>query len=259
METNEERKQMVMEYLERIYFDKESISFGQLYSIALYLYQNAELGPRGTKKVAAYLVKLSDIYYSEGSLQDIDVEKRKNILKKLNTCFDYRAVYQFTLNKAKQLLKEKNNKLFVYEGYRYMLEGHYHQLDIAVIQKENRNIFEKTKEQFQNEYMDYKNMYDHMNSIIKLQKVNDNKRKEIVRNLLNTKARLEVIARMTETYERKKQLSQVIAELDLILQEEQYDKMQAETAFGNVIFAQATRSASYQKQVTKVIDYNRYI
>lgn len=59
--STQEEKEQVMCILADIYYDRQSISWDRLKSMALCLYKFNDLGPKGTKEVAAYLYKIGEI------------------------------------------------------------------------------------------------------------------------------------------------------------------------------------------------------
>lgn len=245
-QTIEERTQKIMEYLTQIYFNKETIDVNQLFAIALYLYQNANLGPRGTKKVAGYLVKLSNIT-KEFSITNLDnhhnirekKEEIETIFRRINKCIDYRKICQYVLTNAKKTLECADKTVttgnFVYDAYHDMLLQSCTQLGLNCQQKEYSNIYFRTKD------------------VLELLQLNRTKQEAIIRNAMNAQARLKVLLNVSQSAKNKIRYEGMICELDYAIEEIQYQKMQEETIYANAAFAQATRSAGYQKQIVKEI------
>lgn len=245
-QTIEERTQVVMEYLTQIYFDRKTIDVNQLFDIALYLYQNANLGPRGTEKVAGYLVKLSNIT-KEFSITNLDndnsireIKKEiETIFRRINKCINHRKIRQFVLTKAKKTLEYADKTVitgnFVYDAYHDLFLKSCKQLDLNCQQKEYSNIYFRTKD------------------ILELLQLNRIKQEAIIGNAMNAKARLEVLLNISQSAKNKIRCEDMICELDYAIEEKQYQKMQEETIYANVAFAQATRSTGYQKQIVKEI------
>lgn len=241
-QTTEERKQIVMEYLTQIYFDKGSIDQEQLLPMALYLYRNADLGPKKTKKVAKSLVQLNDIMeaLSIRNCKDmVRIEEVKSILKKIDRYSGHSLIQQYVECKAKEALecayKIVSSENFVYEIYYPMFRQCYTQLRIDCEHHEYGNIYFRTKD------------------LLTLLQKNEEKKADIIRSAMNAKARLEVLMHISRNSKKIIVLSEMSCALDYALEEMQYRKIQEETIYANVTFAQATRSSSYQKQISQNI------
>lgn len=238
-QTTEERKQIVMEYLTQIYFDKGSIDQEQLLPMALYLYRNADLGPKKTKKVAKSLVKLNDIMeaLSIRNCKDIvRIEAAKGILKKIDRYSSHSLIQQYVERKAKETL-ECAFRTVSTENFVSMFRQCYMQLKIDCEHHEYGNIYFRTKD------------------LLKLLQKNEEKKADIIRNAMNAKARLEVLMHMSRNPKKILVLSEMSCALDYALEELRYRDIQEETNIANAAFAQATRSSSYQKQISKNIVY----
>lgn len=252
-QTTEERTKMVMEYLTQIYFDKGTIDTKQLFSIALYLYQNANLGPRGTKKVARYLVKLSDItkdYAIDNLVDDYDIEEVKekevkgkieSIYQRINKCLDRKKIGQYVLANAKKTLECANKTVVsrnfvLYSVYHDIFFHYCAQLRLDCQQKEYSMIYLRTR------------------VLLELLDLNKIQKENNISAAMNAKARLEVLMHLSKNPKKIISLSEMISALDFALKEVQYQKMQEETIYANAAFAQATRSSSYQKQISRQIE-----
>lgn len=66
-EQRKENKKRVMLILADVFYDRKSIPCDELLSRALFLYQNAKLGPKGTKMVAGYLCRIDKIIQEKKS------------------------------------------------------------------------------------------------------------------------------------------------------------------------------------------------
>ncbi len=203
-QTAEERK--LLEYLAQIYFNTKSIAPEQLYPIALYLYQNRELGPRGTKKAAAYLVRLHNQINTNAN------DLTQQTYKKLKKCFNLKPVQRFVLEEAKRELKLAETIIhsgnFVYEAYYNIFLRCYNQLKMNVDQKSYSQIYFITKE------------------LSQLLLKNQKKQQEITTNLLQMKERLVALAHTSKDSKKIMTLAHAITEIEEVMEGKQYRKMQ---------------------------------
>lgn len=239
-QTLEQRKQQVIEYITQVCFEKNSVKSKEWCPMAIYLYQNANLGPKGTKQIAAQLYGLSN------HPQERD-ERFKKLEKSMKRARIQKAIYQYLLGESKTTLEESKNTMasgnFVYMVYHNYFIQKCQQLEDVCQKKENAMIYFCLK--------DLKVLLDK----------NRQKQEEIKQGVLNAKARIETLIYMTRNKDRLKQLAEYITELELTLDSENYHKMQETITNANLAFAQATRSASYQKivQTIDVRDYHKRV
>lgn len=73
--SKEEAKNQVMSILADLYYDRQSMNWDQLKTMALVLYKYHDLGPKGTKEVALYLYKMYNMIKSNYEKMDAKYKK----------------------------------------------------------------------------------------------------------------------------------------------------------------------------------------
>ena len=222
-----QEKQKLMEHYANISFNKEAITIEEISTMTLDFSQNGKI------KIAVYLTKLY------ATMKMLEKEQLKDALSepevahvyhKIEKCIPKHLVRKYVMVKSREVEKMAIDMISMYS------EKSFNKILINL-------IFDMCSEKYESVYTNTKKLMDLLSS--------DVKKEEMIRNLENAKAKLEVIKCMSKNRDYITKLDAMISNLNIALEKEEYREMIQETFHANTQFIKTTRSHMMGKFIIK--------
>lgn len=277
-EQRKENKKKVMLILADVFYDRKSIPCNELQSRALFLYENAKLGPKGTKMIASYLYKLDEMIKERKSKIPSLLQDKNGKMKCLGEIDSYGHVPVFydIANLSLQMRQDFEN---IHIVNRFIILNMFLSCCNSYDKKTNTNSKHKYRnfilsgikpcvQKPKDIYLQWKEMNNYFEREQKVQIVEEPITEEVLREqkpitkeeiehllddnslevlnktLLKAEAtigRLEALKEMTPNSERKKYLEECIFDLKAAYLADNVDQMETEILDAEDIFVRSVR------------------